>query len=830
MNKKGTIAIGQVIILMIAIVGFAWIIGGMQRVSAGSGDPCSFTKENKNYTGECIDASKLNKDNNGFLSSQEVDGKSCILGDKEGIFKFGECGNNNMNSCCGVEVSKEKKEKNDGGLNGGKPKIQSKKDDFEGLYKKLGEDVIKELSESKIDELLNESNITSGEADFLKRLLNAEIKGDDLVGTLKGLTTSTFGYFLSKKLSDLLASGSLTGKSAKILNGALARDTTGKLFGSSIAYTAAAIVSAAAAAFTFSKIFRMIGGNPDQQNLLGSFGAAAAATATIVFGYPTTFQALQGILGLGGLATAGIISGAVFVVFAIFSSSVAEQGVVIYNCQPWDAATGGENCELCNNQEVPCSEYQCKSLGQSCLYIGSDQDQGGRPFCFFNNSRDVDPPVISPNEGVLSIGYRYTPNNAISPPDRGVKIIDSKSKDGCLSPFSKVTFGVKLDEPAKCKIDFQRRKSYDKMSLPFGRPYLDYNHTQTLLIPDLNNSLGKDNQISTYVKCIDSNGNSNKNDFVFEMCVQEGPDNTPPIIYGTSIKKGSKVPFNVTSANVDFYINEPAECRWSFSDEKYENMENNMTCATNPKQMNLRLSYTCSTNLTGIKSQEKTDYFIRCRDQPNLKNINDRNTNVESYKYNLQSSRALVIAEASPNGTTIKGSTSPATITLKARTLGGTYDGNALCYSSPDGVEGNYKEFENSGSTNKHSTEIHLEKGNYQYYIKCLDFGGNVDVKKINFSVDIDQEAPIVVRAYYEDGSMKLITDEKAECRYSTSTLGCEYSFDDGIKIKSYNKIDHFVKWDTETNLYIKCQDIYGNQPKTNECNIVVRAQNGQNF
>ena len=38
------------------------------------------------------------------------------------------------------------------------------------------------------------------------------------------------------------------------------------------------------------------------------------------------------------------------------------------------------------------------------------------------------------------------------------------------------------------------------------------------------------------------------------------------------------------------------------------------------------------------------------------------------------------------------------------------------------------------------------------------------------------------------------------------------------------DEINQFTDWDTTKNLYIKCQDKYGNQPDAGECSLVVRA------
>ncbi|HIH52490.1 MAG TPA: hypothetical protein HA284_03055, partial [Nanoarchaeota archaeon] len=70
---------------------FTWLIGGITSVSA-SDESSSCTV----LGGTCIDASGLDLNKNGFLTSSEVQGKSC----SGGSFVFGKCGTNNKNSCC----------------------------------------------------------------------------------------------------------------------------------------------------------------------------------------------------------------------------------------------------------------------------------------------------------------------------------------------------------------------------------------------------------------------------------------------------------------------------------------------------------------------------------------------------------------------------------------------------------------------------------------------------------------------------------------------------------------------------------------------------------
>jgi len=584
------------------------------------------------------------------------------------------------------------------------------------------------------------------------------------------------------------------------------------------------IVGAALVATAFSYAGQQFGGTGATKDLIG---ATLGAGATIGYFALTSGLSTLGPVGWGIVAATFIVN--------LFIKHTKEKGVVYFYCQSWDAAVGGNNCHLCNEQivggqKIPCTEYQCKSLGQSCDFVQSDPNQGGESFCFWNNRNDIQPPTINANLEALSTGYEYAPYNPVPayPKDRGVIIKDSKSSDGCVSPFSKLNFGVSLNEPAKCKIDFQRPVDYESMAQYMGGSSTrKFNHTQTILVPALNKTLGKDNLLNLFVRCQDSNGNADPNDFVFQMCLQKGPDTTPPLIEFTSPDNGAQIPHSETSAKADFYVNEPATCKWDFKDLDYDKMIYNMTCATEATQLNNYLSYTCSANLTGIKSTTPTNYFVRCRDQPNVQNVT-KNTNTQSYKYSLKSSDALVINSVSPNDTEIRDSTNPSLVTINAKTIGGTYEGKAVCYSKGDS-QTKYTIFDNTGDTNTHSTIVAVStNGEHTYYVKCEDGAGNSDTEKINFNVSIDQEPPIIARAYYDNGNLKFITNEKAQCAYSTS--GCSFTFNvnqnDGIAIDNgVLQTDHTVDWKTDTDLNIKCLDSYGNGPTPGTCTMSLRAE-----
>lgn len=523
--------------------------------------------------------------------------------------------------------------------------------------------------------------------------------------------------------------------------------------------------------------------------------------------------------GLSYGAWAGI--GVAVVVFLLLYEKQDEK-IVLFSCLTWQAPTGGDNCEECNKQGLPCSEYQCKSLGQSCELINKGT---GEEKCVWVNRQDVNPPTIEPWEDALLNDYRYLPDGAISPPDRGVKINYLKSQDNCIPAFTPLSFGVELNEPAKCKIDVLRKENFETMSSFMSGGLSKYNHSYALSLPGTsalgleNITLQNDGNYELYVRCQDSNGNSNTATFVFKYCVDPGADTTPPLIVTTSILNNVPIAFNQSSIDLEVYVNEPSQCKWSRNDRDFDSMEETMSCSSNIFEFNAQVLYKCSTTLTGLKDRVENKFYFRCKDQPNAPE-SDRNVNVESHEFTLIGTQPLVIDSVKPNDITVRDSTDVVKVTIEVRTSAGFNEGEAICHYSNTGDEDDFIKFFETESF-EHSQDLFLTEGNYEYFIKCTDLGGNSDRKTINFDVKTDLSSPLVVRAYKEENFLKLITDENAECVYST--FDCNYEFNEGTQITVVNGTNHFTSWSTESSLYVKCQDNFGNRPLPNQCSINVK-------
>lgn len=575
----------------------------------------------------------------------------------------------------------------------------------------------------------------------------------------------------------------------------------------------------------------MIGLDDDQTNALSVSLALGAGTWQGLVQFTETFAA-----GTGGATTAFWIGiGVAIAAFIILYKSTDTQ-IVTFKCESWQAPVGGADCQKCNEGDEPCSEYRCKSLGQACqlLNAGTEQEK-----CTWVNPKDVKSPGISPWEQVLTAGYSYK-DVRIRPPGDGsepgrMTIVRDGATNGCVKAFTPLEFGIATigpdgdTEPAQCKIDYNHTSGFENMSFYFGDSNLYlYNHTQKLSLPSpatinaVAPELKHDGTYTLYARCRDANGNENKDEFAIRFCVDAGPDTTPPEIKNTNIANNMPIKYNQTSLDLEVYVNEPSDCKWSHEDRTYDNMENSMACANNFWEMNNELVYTCKTTLTGLKDHQENKFYFRCKDQPILGNSSDRNVNQQGYKYTVIGTQTLNIIDIKPNGT-IYDSTDVVPVFLEVETANGYKNGEAICYYSTTGNENDYIAFlyEPNEPTNLHKQRQDLPEGNYKYYIKCVDLGGNRDDVVVEFKVDVDRDTPAIARAYKSNDLLKIVTTENSTCTYSNKD--CNFNIEDGINMPYAEQEEHVAEWKTETSYYIRCKDRYGNQPVSNQCSMTIR-------
>ncbi len=570
-------------------------------------------------------------------------------------------------------------------------------------------------------------------------------------------------------------------------------------------------------------------------NALGISGDAATVLtmATGVAGTVGAIQIAQELGYINKLLTQGQIFSA-YVVVAIIIAIIILGGFgktkkvkVNFTCLPWEAPSGGSKCDECNSDPFkPCTKYKCESLGQACQLINENTDT---PICQ-SLSFEATPPTISPGI-VETSGYGFQ-----NPQQRSVDV--KKDSGECIPEFFPVTFSLKTDEYAQCKWSFKRTADYESMeNYPAEGTVYSLNHRfivggLSLGLLNANNITGDliegfVGDISIYVKCKDSFGNFNLDDYAVNFCVNSGEDVTPVLhsLTTTSPANNAKLKFGTNEINFTMWINEPAECRYSsIQGRNYNEMENSMNCSTNLDDYE-GIGWPCSTTLGNLGT--KSTFYIRCLDQPWLNGTADegkRNANSEDFVYSLETSKGILEIKSISvfynskidlnfeKPTEIRGGDAIFPIELNVATSGGSAGGKASCSYQ---WAGNYIPFLNTNS-NLHSQKLSLVPGNYDIGIKCIDDAGNEAVEDAEFNLNSDNSAPIAVRTFHRSGDLIVVTNEPAKCYVSfDSSKGCNFDIGnssqaDGMEIGF--STSHSTQWLSGKTYYIKCKDLWDNQ------------------
>jgi len=552
-----------------------------------------------------------------------------------------------------------------------------------------------------------------------------------------------------------------------------------------------------------------------------------------------TASPYAGVISIGTAAIAAYIVAAY-----LWTDEEEKTETLTFKCMSWQALSGGEKCGECNKDSMkPCSEYRCKALGQACELLNKGT---GQEKCEWVNRNDAISPGIKPWNQVLTNGLVYAQVKA-RPAGGGSatsgmviqRATENANGNKCVDPYTPIEFGIltynekNQAEPAQCKIEYKHTNSFSEMEYYFGDSNLYLtNHSQKLSMPSISSlkTMGENaseglemeqtpGEYTFYVRCADANGNENRDEFAVRFCIDEGPDMTAPVIKGTNFgNQTTPVPFGQDNLSIEVYTNEPAKCFWEREDRDYTYMSNEMTCSNKVWEMNAELLYTCKTTLTSIEDRKNNEFFFRCVDLAG-------NAMQEGYQFTVIGTQPLDIIAFGPNGT-IAGSTSVVKTNLHVETANGYNNGEAICFYSPTGENSSYIEFfyNTSEFSNTHDQVLDLGSGTYDYYFRCIDLGGNSAENSTTFTLEMDRESPLIVRAYNENNQLLLITDESSDCRYNTQS--CSFNFNDGLPMSNANSTVHETEW-TEQNYYIKCADGYNNQPDPTECSMVVRPYLG---
>ena len=455
-----------------------------------------------------------------------------------------------------------------------------------------------------------------------------------------------------------------------------------------------------------------------------------------------------------------------FITFGLWDTD-DEKVTVTVLCKPYIPPKGGTACSTCTKDPLhPCTEYKCRSLGTACRLIneGTDNIQ-----CIDDNPNDVNSPIITPWQEGITAGYQTqpTPKGYIITPN--------------LPAYHPISFAVQTNEAAYCSYDTQHTTTREDMERDLSETY-QTEHNTSIYIP-----AGRDTTF--YVRCEDTHGNENLEEYEIIIISEQAPDYTAPLITERSINNNGYLPYNTNQTFFSINLNEPANCRYDKQDTAYENMHNRFI--RNNNTLITEEGYSCDTLLTNMSSG-KNDYNIRCQD-------NKGNTNQQSILQTLTvTPNPLSINTVQPQGIIYTNN-----ITLTLITAGGI-DGKASCAFST--TNASYIEFFTTDNTQHLQTLTNLPLGNYHYYYHCQDQAGNIATALSSFTIDIDIQYPQLHYIYKDTSTIHIVLDEPALCEYSDKNFSPGTGTSTG---NSYTK-DHNLPTNKET--YLACKDNDGNQ------------------
>lgn len=666
------------------------------------------------------------------------------------------------------------------------------------------------------------ASVDVGEKDLEKSqssgMIISSLAGLAAYGAIAGAGALTFGAGVALTGTAVGTVGATTFGTAG-LAGAGSTSATGLQFAGAGYIAGAAIIGAIAGYYIGGMIAKNQDWSPGKQQQFTSFCAAAggtlAATGTAVY------------MGWGATAAVPVLGWVVLIIMALwliyesFFNDFKEQEFYImkFECNSWQPPLQGD-CNICNTDVRPCSEYKCKSLGNNCHYFNQNGDPG---VCA--SMADIWQAIIKPDAKVLSEGAKYSEVK-----DQGFEI-QGKTKAE-VDAWKPLTFGITTDKQAVCKIDTEHTKSYDEMKYQMlSLVNQDTNkaegaHHQITLSPHVA-LLGEEANSSTtlpiesgeneyYIRCKNFAGQTNEAEFTVQVKMADGPDLTNAQILSTDPEDGAYLKQGSNSTELTIMLDEPAECRYAIEYDKsyFSEMENNMTCLTS-KSAGYYGQWPCFANIENLT--QLTELFIKCKDQPGLVETDLITRNGEdamSKKITLNiCQQGLEITSTKPaTGAILEINSS--VVNLEIQTSGCINRGEAICSYNIEGFGDKFTSFIETGKNIHKQTFNTLGTGDYKINLKCEDSAKNQANQTIGISIYLDDLPPMVTRAYKSGTNFIIKTSEESRCAYKliNSTDDCNFDFNS----TSVFSIIHNLELNKKGGTYaVKCIDKKGNIPSS---------------
>jgi hypothetical protein len=351
------------------------------------------------------------------------------------------------------------------------------------------------------------------------------------------------------------------------------------------------------------------------------------------------------------------------------------------------------------------------------------------------------------------------------------------------------------------------------MPASFGTAYYTYNHVLPFNLPDPSHGMSQginwSGDLKLYVLCQDAYGNAFREPYKIEACVYQGKDITSPTITKTEPATNSLLSFNTTSVNFTAYTTEPATCKWSNNDEKFVTMTKTMNCEQDLTKRGL-YGYVCKTDIPINATQ--TNIYLACQDQPWLNDSTQKSTMSGNVKIVLDKVASPIKIDNIAPKEDLETDTTMKTVELGVQTSDGAQW--HVCSYSFSGYNTTIPFFTTGERVHKQS--FNLPIGTHQIFIECKDETGDSVRGETNFRVIQDTSAPKIARIFRMGSSIKVITTEEADCRYSTDK--CGFLFTNGTTLGS--GLEHSISSKGGEIYYVKCKDEWGNAPSL--CSVTI--------
>ncbi|MBI4159030.1 hypothetical protein HY500_02100 [Candidatus Woesearchaeota archaeon] len=442
------------------------------------------------------------------------------------------------------------------------------------------------------------------------------------------------------------------------------------------------------------------------------YGAIALGSVGSFVGFPGIIigGALGYFLGDSNTVNAAfpIIAFAIVVgVGILLGGAGASGGTCGYYTAPETA-----NCEICNSKLMPCSEYYCKSLGQSCQYLKEEKK------CIEVESDDRSAPIIQ-RCFAKDLGTRA--DYSVESTNAGCKVTNE------VPAFSTLAIKFDLDEVSSCKLFSSPGQNLESNGLVLDNGFFDKEHF--LLFDIRNASLQtiqgcRDGTLCTgYIRCKDKANNAMAADYFVNFKLKEAPDIEKPIIVSTLVNNGASVASNVNEVDFFMHVDDKTgvgECRYNKNlDSNLEQMPEDQKFNCENQYDAFKAGYKCNTRLRGIEAGKDNKYYFRCRDSSP-----QRNTMDVGYEFIIKGTNPLEITSHTlPTGE----------ILTPLQTLSVTTTDKSDCSYKLDNKE--EQDFGITGATTN-TQQLTLSIGSHNLNVVCTDEAGNQVTTSSAFNVN----------------------------------------------------------------------------------------------